>query len=85
MFLRILNFCLDFFSHEGKQLHKKGKVNLKIYEVINQVTNNYNTYIAQYLKKRDDQEMKFVPLIENNVKNTFLQKPCRKRDRETSF
>ena len=32
---------------------KKAKVNFKIYDVINwkKIINNYDTYIAQYLKK----------------------------------
>ena len=38
--LRYLNFCPDFFGHEGKQL-----------DVLNWEANNYKTHIAQYLKK----------------------------------
>ena len=29
MFLRYLNFCLDFYDHIGKRIDKKAKVNLK--------------------------------------------------------
>ena len=32
-----------------------------------------------------NQTMKFGQLRENKVRNNFLQKPCRKRDKETSF
>ena len=35
--------------------------------------NNYNTHIAQYLKK-GNQAMNFGQLIEYNTKNTFLEK-----------
>ena len=45
-------FSPDFFCHTGKQLDKKAKINFKIYGVINKGTNNYNTHIAQYLKKK---------------------------------
>ena len=34
-----------------KQLNKKAQFNFKIYDVTNWETNNYNTHIAQYLKK----------------------------------
>ena len=39
--LKHLYFCLD----------KKAMVNFKIYYVTDWTTNNYNTHIAQYLKK----------------------------------
>ena len=32
-FLKIFNFCPDFFCHAGKRLDKKAKVNFKIYDV----------------------------------------------------
>ena len=34
-FLRYLDYFLDFFSHVGKRLDKKAKVNFKIYDGIN--------------------------------------------------
>ena len=49
--LRCLNFCPGYFDHVEKQFKKKAKVNFKIYDFKNWKTNNYNTYIAQYLKK----------------------------------
>ena len=51
LFLSCLKFCPDFFRHVGKRLDKKAKANFKIHAVINWETNNYNTRIAQYLKK----------------------------------
>ena len=46
--LDISVFCPSFF---GKQLDKKVEANFKIYDVIDWETNNYNTHMAQYLKK----------------------------------
>ena len=40
-----LIFCHEIFDHIAK-------FNFKIYDVIYWETNNYNTHIAQYLKKR---------------------------------
>ena len=39
------------FGFVGKQLHRKAKVNFKIYDTTDWETNNHNTHIAQYLKK----------------------------------
>ena len=50
-FSRYLTFYLDFFGPVAKQLDQKGKVNLKIYDVTDWLTNNCNTHIAQYLEK----------------------------------
>ena len=44
-------FFRGFFGQAGKGLDKKTKFIFKIYDVINWETNNYNTHIAQYLKK----------------------------------
>ena len=48
-FLRYLNFWC--FGYAEKRLDKKTNVNFKIYEVKDWTANNYNTHIAQYLKK----------------------------------
>ena len=45
----IINFCAYFFGHVKKRLGKKVKINLKF--TIYLEINNYNTKIAQYLKK----------------------------------
>ena len=47
----MFKFLFWHFSHVGKQVDKKVKVDFKIYEVKNWATNNYNTHIDQYLKK----------------------------------
>ena len=49
--LRIFNFLPDFFGQVGKCFDKKAMVDFKIYDVTTWETNNYNTRIAQYLKK----------------------------------
>ena len=36
-----LTFCHDFCDHLGKRLHKKTKVNFKIFDVTDWETNNY--------------------------------------------
>ena len=49
--LRYLHFCHDFFVYVRKRFDKKVKLNFKSYDVINWETNNYDTHIAQYLRK----------------------------------
>ena len=49
--LNILNFSPDFFGYGGKRFDMKINVNFKLYGVINWIANNYNTHIAEYLKK----------------------------------
>ena len=51
MFLEYLHFCLDFFGHVGKWVDKKAKINFKFYGATDWTVNNYNTHLAQYLKK----------------------------------
>ena len=43
-FLRCLNCC--------PRLNKKAKVNFKIYDITNWITNNYNKQVARYLIKK---------------------------------
>ena len=38
------------FGYVGKRIDKKAMVNFKIYD-IGWIINNYNSYVAQYLKK----------------------------------
>ena len=68
------------------------KVNFKIYDVINWETNNYITHIANILRSKGNQQMKFEymlielliqmliyhvnQLIEYNLRNIFLEKSC---------
>ena len=39
------------FGYVEKHLGKKTQVNFKIYDLIDWLTNKYNAYITQYLKK----------------------------------
>ena len=50
-FSRYLYFLFPLFGHVGKRLDKKVEVNFKIYDVADWTANNYNTHIAQNLKK----------------------------------
>ena len=49
--LRYLYFCPDLFGHVGKWFDQKAKIKFKIHDVTGWETNNYNTHIAQYLRK----------------------------------
>ena len=49
-------------------------VHFKTYDVTGWTANNCNTHIAQYLRNKGNQTMKFHQLIENNVRNIFLEK-----------
>ena len=51
LFSRYINFCPEFLGLVGKWLDKKAKVNFKTYGVLDWETKNYNSHIAQYLKK----------------------------------
>ena len=49
--LKIFIVVSYLFGYVKKRLVKKVKVNFKIYEVTTWAIDNYNTHIAQYLKK----------------------------------
>ena len=49
--LKIFKFLSWRFGQVAKQLDQKDKFNFKIYDVSTSLTNNCNTYIAQYLEK----------------------------------
>ena len=53
-------------------------VNFKIYDFKDWEANNYNTHIAQHLRNKDNQTMKFGQLIEYNARNIFLKKSYKK-------
>ena len=46
-----LNFCPEFLFMQKRQLDQKSKADFKIHDVTTWLTNNNNTYIAQYLTK----------------------------------
>ena len=49
--LKIFQFLSWIFGYVAKQLDQKEKVNFKHYDVTAWLTNNHNTYIAQYFEK----------------------------------
>ena len=71
LFVLEIIFVSWIFGYVEKRLNKEAKVNLKIYDVIDWTTNNYNPYIVQYLKKY--QAMKFGQLIKYNMGNIFFK------------
>ena len=53
-----------------KQLRRKAKINFEIHDITFWTTNNFNTYIVQYLiRTKDNQTMKLGKLIKYNVRN----------------
>ena len=56
--LKYLNFCADFFGYAEKRLDKEDKSDLiRKIRVISKFmicTNNFNTHIAQYVKKKTE-------------------------------
>ena len=52
LFSRYLIVLPDIFSHERTRLGRKAKVYFKIYDITNWEKDNFNTHIAQWLKKR---------------------------------
>ena len=49
--LKIFKFLSLLFGHIEKELDKNDQVNFKIYDATAWLTNNCNTYIAQYLTR----------------------------------
>ena len=49
--LEEFTFLSWLFRYVEKRLDSKGMGNFKIYDVTDSTTDNYNTYITQYLKK----------------------------------
>ena len=82
--LEIFTFMSKLFGYLEKRLDKKDIVNFKIYDITDWTTNNHNTRIAQYLKKRNNQTKKFGQLIKCNMSNIFLEKSYTKCSGEAS-
>ena len=68
------NFYFNFFREVGKRLDNKAMVDFKIYDVTGWETNNWNSHIAYYLKKKCSQ----------TIKSIFLENTYTKRAGETS-
>ena len=65
-------------------LDKKVKVNFKVYNVINQENNNWNTVLPNISRSKDNQTIQLDQLIEHNMRNIFLVKSYTKFDGETA-
>ena len=61
------------FWYVAKRLDEKDKVNFKIYDVTAWLTNNRNTHIAKYFKKRRQSDNYICELIECNIRSTFFE------------
>ena len=59
-------YLFDFFSQVGTRLVKKAKVNIKIYDIIDSETRNYNTNSSQYFKnlRQSDNQIWYVYRIQ---------------------
>ena len=57
--LEIFQFSFWIFGHVEKRRNKKAKVNFEIYDVTNWITNNFDIYIARYLKKWGQSDNEF--------------------------
>ena len=57
-----------------RRYDKKAKVNLKIYDVKNWLTNNYDIHLYNISRSKDDKATKSGQLIEYNMRNIFLKK-----------
>ena len=50
-YFMIFTVLPELSGYAEEHLDEKAKINLKIYDVKDWTTNNYNIHIAQYLKK----------------------------------
>ena len=71
--LKTFNLLSCFLGLAGNRSDKKAKINFKIYDVINWETNSHNTCLANILKSKSNQNMKFGQLIEYKVIKFFLK------------
>ena len=70
--LKIFKFLSCLFGYEGKRLDNKTKVNLKHYDVITSKQTITTHILANILRSKGNQTMKFGQLIEYNMRNIFL-------------
>ena len=68
----LLSFSPELFGHVGKRPDKKVEVNFESYDVIDWEINNYNTRIAQYLKKKYQLDNNYQ-LINYSMRNIFIE------------
>ena len=77
---------MDWFLYDNglhyERVSNKSKVNFKIYDVTNCITNNYNAHIIS--RSKDNQTIKFDHLIEYNIRNIFYERSYEKCVGESS-
>ena len=79
--LKIFKFFSWLFGHVGKRLEYKDQVNFKIYDATTSLTIVIQLF-TNISRSKGNQAMKFVQLIEYNIRNIFLEKSYTKRGRE---
>ena len=80
-FLRYWSICISvfpFFLSVSHCFRGCSKTNLKVYGVINRLNNNLIIHFVWYLEKENRYDMKLCPIIEHEIRNTFIKKSCRK-------
>ena len=84
-FSRYLSFCHDFLVMQEKPLDQKDKVNCKIHDVTIWLTNNFNTYFAQYLKKQSQPDNQTRSINGIQQQEHFSPKNIRKMKQRDQF
>ena len=82
-FGRYLNFCSDFFVHVGKRLVKKAKVNFQNLWQDSLKSKHSNTILPNISRSKSNQTIKFGQLLEDTMRNDFLEESYTKSDGET--
>ena len=72
--IQIFVFPSRHFAYVEKRFDKKTKIKSKTCEVTDWTTNNYNTRIAQYLRKYKHTVNGIWSVIEYNTRNILLEK-----------
>ena len=62
--LKIFKSLPCFFWSSRKRLHKKAKINFKVYDVVKLEENSYNHILRNISRGKDSQIMKFGQIIE---------------------
>ena len=78
-----MSFCHEFLVIWKKRLDWKDKVNFKIHDVTTWLTNNCNTHIVQYLKKKRQPGHEVWSVNRYNMRNIFVKKSYTKCAAET--
>ena len=76
--LKIFKILSRLFWSCRKRLDKKAQVNFKNYDVIDWEKINTTHSLPNISRSKGNETMKFSQLIENNMKNSFLEKAIHK-------